>query len=212
MVDTKNALVRFIQPGLVFAGAKNIVPQKSGVNVLAKTAEEFPLYVQFVSDDQRTLVLSADLNHGDFSLRTAFPILVSQALNYFRNGEELQRTYSTGEPVKLMLPTERTQVVLRSPSGREEVFPCQNGSVSFGSLGECGVWTVLEAEPQRELVRFACNLFNAAESNLRSADDAMPSEREGAVLFARPFWHYLALLALFLTSAEWWLYQRRWIE
>jgi hypothetical protein len=216
-VDTENSLVRFVQQGLIFAGAKNIIPQKNAFKTLLATADDFPLYLQFVADNQRTLVLSADLNQGDLSLRTAFPILMSQALTYFRNSEELQKAYSTAEPVKLTLPTERSQVILRSPSGREEVFPCQDGSVSLGRLGECGVWTVLEPESGRILFRVASNLFSASESNLRSATEVsvqaeVESESEVASSFVRPIWCYLALLALFLTATEWWLYQRRWIE
>ena len=211
-VSTDNSLVRFIQPGLIFAGAKQIISQRSNFNVLAETADDFPLYLQFVSEDQRTLVLTADLNQGDFSLRTAFPILVLQALTYFRDSEALQKAYSTGESVKLMLRTEKPQVILRSPSGKEEIFPCQNGFVSLGKLGECGVWTILEPEPLRELSRVACNLCSVAESNLYSEDgEPVPSD-EVASLFVRPIWHTLALLALLLTAAEWYFYQRRWIE
>jgi hypothetical protein len=211
MVNTENSLVRFVQPGLVFAGAKNVIPQKDNFKALLATAEDIPLYLQFVAENQRMLVLSADLNQGDLSLQTAFPILVSQALTYFRNSEELQKAYSTAEPVKLTLQTEHTQIILRSPSGREEVFPCQNGSASLGRLGECGVWSVLEPESGRELCQVACNLFNVTESNLRLATE-VPVQPEAASSFVRPIWCYLALLALFLTAAEWWLYQRRWIE
>jgi len=212
-VDSESSLVRFISPGLVFAGAKMIIAQKEHCRVLAATADDFPLYLQFVSENQRVLVLSADLNQGDFSLRTAFPILTSQALTYFRNSEDLQKAYSTAESVSLTLQTDRTQVVLRSPSGREAVFPCQSGVVSLGKLGECGVWTVIEPTSQRELAKIACNLFSAVESNLRIPIET-PVQPEAAAdsLFVRPMWHYLALLALLLTAAEWFLYQRRWIE
>jgi len=211
-VSTENSLVRFIQPGLIFAGARNVIPQRDNVNVLAETADEFPLYLQFVSENQRVLVLSADLNQGDLALRTAFPILISQALTYFRDSDALQKAYSTAEPITLTVQTERTQVIVRSPSGREEVFPCQNGVVSLGSLGEIGVWTILEPETNRVLARVACNLFNATESNLRSEVDVSVQSEEIGSLFIRPIWHYLALLALLLTVTEWFLHQRRWLE
>jgi hypothetical protein len=135
---------------------------------------------------------------------------MSQALSTFRNSEGLQKAYSTAEPVTLTLQTEQPQVLLRSPSGREEIFPCQSGVVSLGRLDECGIWTMLETESGRELTQIACNLFNATESNLRSV---VPSQKEeSASLFVRPIWFYLTLLALLLTAAEWFLYQRRWIE
>jgi len=212
-VNAESPLVRFIAPGLVFANARTLIPQTHNLFPLLATADEFPLYLQFVADEQRVLVLSADLNQGDFSLRTAFPILISQALSYFRNTEELQKAYSTAEPVRLTLPTEHPQVILRSPSGREAVFPCQNGVVSLGRLGETGIWTILEADTQRELAQIACNLFNAAESNFQStAEMPVPSGAEAGTFFVRPIWFYLAFFALLLTAMEWFLYQRRWIE
>ena len=212
-VDTASPLVRHISPGLNFANARTMIPLSDNFNALIETADDFPLYWQFVSEGYRTLVLSADLNQGDFSLRTAFPILMSQALTYFRNTEELQRAYSTAEPVRLTLQTEKPQVILRSPSGREEFFPCQSGLVSLGRLGEVGVWTILEPESGRELLRIACNLFDAAESDLRLVSEVpVLSEEAQGTFFIRPIWFYLALLALLLTATEWWLYQRRWLE
>ena len=213
-VDSESSLARFVQPGLVFAGAKNIIPQTNDFKTLAATADEFPLYLQFVSEDQRTLVFSADLNQGDFPLRTTFPILISQALAYFRGSEEIQKAYSTAEPVKLAVQTDKPQIILRSPSGREEVFLCQEGSISLDRLGECGVWTVFEPDSGRELTRIACNLFSMTESNLRLAtEESAPSGNSAvSVLFSQTIWHYLAFLALCLTVAEWFLYQRRWIE
>jgi len=214
-VSTHDSLVRFAQLlGMIFTGAKQVIPQNDNFKTLISTAEGFPLYGQFASDNQRALVLSVDLNQGDFALRTAFPILMSQALSYFRNSEDLQKAYSTAEPVTLTLQTEKPQVILRSPSGHEAVFPCHTGTVVLGRLGECGIWTVLEPETGRELARIACNLFNATESNLRIVAE-VPVQPEGSAVahwLTRPVWHFLILLALFLTAMEWCLYQRRWIE
>jgi len=211
-VETNNSLVRHIQPGLIFTGARTVIPQSTNAKVLAETAEGFPLYVQFVSEEQRVLVFTSDLNQGDLPMRTAFPILMLQALTYFRDSEALQKAYSTAESVTLTVPTERTQVILRSPSGKEEIFPCQNGVVSLGKLGEIGVWSLLEPESDRVLNRVAVNLFNATESNLRSEGEASEQSEEVASLFSRPIWHYLAFFALLLTVTEWYLCQRRWVE
>ena len=214
-IDEENSLVRSVPTGLCLPGAKSIVPKTSHSRTLLETAEEFPLYLQFVSENQQALVLSADLNQGDFSLRTAFPILISQALAHFRNSEELQKAYSTAEPVRLTVQTNQSQVILRSPSGREEVFPCQKGLVSLDRLGECGVWSVFEPESDRTLARIACNLFNASESNLcipNEASHKVPEMVRSTLLGRYPIRHYLALIALILTVAEWFFYQRRWID
>ena len=211
-VNTDNPLVRFISQGLVFVNARMLIPQNNNVSTLIETADNFPLYLQFAAGEQRVLVLSADLNQGDFSLRTAFPILISQALNHYRGIEELQKAYSTAEPVRLTLQTESTHVVVRSPLGSETTVPCRGGSVSLGGLGEIGVWTVIEPETQKKLALIACNLFSASVSNFRSASEDVQSSALSGAFFVRPIWFYLAVFALLLTAAEWWLYQRRWIE
>ena len=216
-VDAANSLMRFAPSNLSFFGARNIISESDEYKTLAETADNFPLYLQFVAENRRTLVLTADLNQGDFALRTAFPILISQALTYFRNSEALQKTYSTAESVTLTLPTGKfrvgqTQIILRSPSGKDTTFPCTDGVVSLGMLDECGVWTILGMETGKELLQISCNLFNAAASDFRSAIMPERAAVENDVLFVRPIWYYLTLLALLFTSAEWFLYQRRWIE
>jgi hypothetical protein len=62
-------------------------------------------------------------------------------------------------------------------------------------------------------LELAVNLANAAESDLRVVDASRPAFQAGlAGLAGRPIWFYLTLLATGLISAEWWLYQRRWIS
>jgi type VI protein secretion system component VasF len=83
--------------------------------------------------------------------------------------------------------------------------------MTFGDLSEIGVWSVRDPVSGQELAKIACNLFNAAESDLRSAEK-LPEREDGIVLGSVPIWHWLALAALLLTLIEWFLYQRRWIE
>ncbi|MCL2004929.1 MAG: BatA and WFA domain-containing protein [Planctomycetaceae bacterium] len=211
-VDTESPLVRFLSPGLMFANARVMISRQGDPRILIETAEGFPLYLQFTAENRQVLVLSADLNQGDFALRTAFPLLISQALASFRNSEELLKAYSTAEAATMSLPTVGQSIILRSPSGREEVFPSRDGLVSLGRLGEVGIWTILELESGRELARIACNLFSASESNFLLDGEPMQVEIAVGRWFAWPIWFYLACLALLLTVVEWFLYQRRWID
>ena len=194
---------------------------------LAETPEEKPIYVYRASPEQNVLVLSADLDRSDLPLRTAFPILVSQALVHFRaSGGELEKAYSTGEPVQVSLAdlrmrSDRERVILRSPSGIDQHFPVKSGIVSLGMLPECGVWELYEpgnvesegvAPP---LLRIACNLTNNASSNLRFAQEAFYTQTPDTAALRsgiRPIWFWLALSALLLTVTEWLLYQRRWVD
>ena len=185
--------------------------------VLAETPEALPIYAALTAPDSEVLVLTADLKQGDLALRTAFPIMVSQALIRFRgSGGELEQAQSTGQPVQIPLRTTSRQVSVQSPSGQKSLFPVKSGIVSLGMLPECGVWTISGPDvPETELARLACNLSDSTESNLRLAPDSFYEQTPDAAALrsgTRPVWFWLALLALAFTSLEWFLYQRRWID
>ena len=193
---------------------------------LAETPEEMPIYAHGASPEngaqgRNVLVLSADLDRSDLPLRTAFPILVSQALVHFRgSGGELEKAYSTGEPVRVSLADLRIrsdleQVILRSPSGIEQHFPVKSGIVSLGMLPECGVWELYETDSEVPVLRIACNLTNNESSNLRFAQETFYTQTPDTTALRsgiRPIWFWLALSALLLTVTEWLLYQRRWVD
>lgn len=248
--QTDSPLMKFVHlNNLMIHGARNIVlklspetetteesdsehrsgnPGMSGRQILAETPESAPVYMNWQTKDQNVVLLSADLKRSDLALRTAFPIMISQALMQFRgSGGELEKAYSTGEAVRIELKTEAEQVVLKSPSGKRQTCPVKSGFVSVSSLPECGVWEICEsvpksgdtdkndAEPTVPLLRIACNLADAAESNLKSAPDSFYEQKSEAASLrtgARPIWFWLALSALFFTAVEWFLYQRRWID
>jgi len=214
-------LMKFVHLlNLMIPGARTITLKESFEN-LAETPEEVPIYAHRALPEQNVLVLSVDLRRSDLPLRTAFPILVSQALIHFRgSGGELERAYSTGEPVRVSLAdlgirSDFDQVVVRSPSGVEQSFPVKSGMVSLGMLPECGVWEISAGENEASLMRIACNLVSNESSNLRFAPAAFynqPSDTEALRSGIRPIWFWLALIALLLTIAEWLLYQRRWVD
>ena len=63
-----------------------------------------PLYFSFRDSQRQALVLTVNLDEGDLTFRTAFPILVTNALGWFSGSAgELQETLTTGDsrPVEL---------------------------------------------------------------------------------------------------------------
>jgi len=221
-------LMRFVNLlNLMIPGARAITPKEGIFEHLAETPEEMPIYAYMATPDRNVLVLSVDLDRSDLPLRTAFPILVSQALNHFRgNSGELEKAYSTGEPVRvsladLRLGSDIEQIILRSPSRVEQTFPVKSGIVSLGMLPECGVWELYEPELESPmglrppLLRIACNLTNSEASNLRFAHEQFYAQTPDTAALRsgiRPIWFWLALTALLLTVTEWLLYQRRWVD
>jgi hypothetical protein len=209
---------------LVITGARKLTFQNHNTEILAETPDAFPVY----ADCGNILVLTADLTRSDLALRTAFPILVAQVLTQFRgSGGELEKTYSTNEPVCLELKTANKQVAVTSPSGFSQQFPVKSNTVSLGMLPECGVWTI--SDGTTEQIRIACNLSNVSESNLRLAPESFytqyaqytqytkytkSSQTPNSMLLqtTQPIWFWLAVSALVLCVTEWLLYQRRWID
>ena len=199
-------------------------------SVLASTPEELPVYMQWQSPDRKLLLLSTELKRGDLPLRTAFPILIANALHDFRDGGgELEHAWSTGEAVTLPVATAETELVLRSPAGEmrhagtpaKQYFPVKSGILSLGTLPHCGVWEILPpqvadaTDPVTPIARLACNLSDRNESNLRSAPEALYRDHTQNIERAaagRPIWFWLIVIAVLFTATEWFLYQRRWVD
>jgi hypothetical protein len=180
-----------------------------------------------------------DLDRGDLALRTAFPIMITNALGWFAGqAGELRESLTSGAVTEVELPSVAAPatLVLRSPHGETRPLPTGVTKATIGPLDECGVWQVrqvaADAQPpsaksaddkspdakspsDMPLIELACNLANRVESDLR-VPEALAEKPQTASLagswFTRPIWFYLIALAWLLAAVEWFLYQRRWIS
>ena len=94
----------------------------------------------------------------------------------------------------------------------------------IGPLNEVGIWsvsTLSSAESATEsptaaiLTEIAVNLASERETDLRPSKELVDSPQTKITStgwFSRPFWFYVIMIAVVLTSAEWFLYQRRFIS
>ena len=204
-------------------------------HVLAQTLTEDPLYFSLERPNGKLVVLTVNLDRGDLPLRTAFPILMSNALAWFAGTKgELRQSLATGTTADIALPDslatsaspdsrDSETLVLQSPDGRSQPIPISGTETTIGPLDRCGVWRIA-ADPSRRssaitgnsvpnVVEIACNLSNRNESDIRAPKDIKAQRTTLAAGFGgRPLWLYLLILAWFLIGAEWFLYQRRWIS
>ncbi len=207
--------LKFTQPPQVLAGALTGDPIFAAVN----------------RPEGKVLVLTANLTEGDLAFRTAFPILVSNAVGWFSgNAGELRESLATGNTTEIDLSTiskpassaaDKTPHVLLSPRGVSRPLPEAADKITVGPLETCGVWQVAAAASapsdgtETPLLELACNLANATESDLRTPESLKEHEVPlpmAAALFSRPIWFYLAGLAWLLAAGEWFLYQRRYLS
>jgi hypothetical protein len=92
--------------------------------VLAGTLSGDPVYTILKRDGGKCLVLSVDLDRSDLAFRTAFPIMVTNALGWFHgDAGEMQSALATGQLAQFTPDKEKfdtkSKLALRSPAGRE---------------------------------------------------------------------------------------------
>jgi hypothetical protein len=97
---------------------------KSPVESLAGTVSGDTIYGLVKHERGKCLVLSVDLDRSDLTFRTAFPIMVTNALNWFRgNTGELQSAVATGGTASFPLVDKTlnpsAKLVLKAPDGSE---------------------------------------------------------------------------------------------
>ena len=200
------------------ARALSFEPAAGKTQVLAAALTGEPLLVALERPEGKVLVLTVNLDKGDLPLRTAFPILVTNALTWFAGERgELREALATGSLTEVTLPDPTgSEYLLRDPEGQVRKLPPGVKKTTVGPLDKCGVWSIVPDKPEAAPIQeIACNLANRDESDLRPPD-ALPSwgdEPTRALGFTdRPLWFYLLAVGAVLLVAEWYLYQRRWIS
>lgn len=207
----------------------------SPAHPLAATVTGETVYALMQRPGGSCLVLSVNLETSDLAFRTAFPILITNALSWFAGQPgELQPSLAAGQLTVLETAAQAASaansVKLSSPSGHSTPLLSQQ----IGPLNEVGIWTVSEstttelaattksnAPPNSTedidnvvLQQIAVNLANTDETDLRPVTDTTIS---GDVAVAgtwltRPVWFYLTIIATLFCAVEWFLYQRRFLS
>jgi hypothetical protein len=217
--DAKSPLMAYVKlENVVLTEARSLQLKAKG-NVVAAFVGGEPLVVAIDRPEGRVVVLTASLDDpADLPLRTAFPILMGNALAWVDPRRvELQESTPTGQPVTLRgLPSGAR---LWTPDGREA--PCSAVADTFvaGPLDQRGVWRVAPRADAEPIAELACNLASATESDLRpdpglpapGVSGSVPGSRRALASLGPP-WYLLIVAAFGLVVLEWRLYQRRWLS
>ena len=221
--DEDSPLMRHVKLDNVLMPEAHKVMPPEDATILASTVTDDPVYFSHTHDGRKLLLLTVNLDRGDLALRTAFPIMITNALGWFAGQEgELRESLASGAIAEIELPqVDEGTLAIKSPQGTLQQLPAGLTEATIGPLDECGIWSVeavgkdgQSTETTKSLVELACNLSNRQESDLR-VPEALLDSRESASLaggwFTRPLWFYLVALAWLWAGIEWFLYQRRWI-
>jgi len=171
-------------------------------------ARQAPLMFAYEKGDLRAVWLGFDLLHSDLPLKVAFPVLMSNILNWLHPDRfRVSAPHLTaGQPLVVRLLAGTKEFSIRRPSGRWEKQTASSNPFEYADTGEVGLYTVIEGESWR---RFAVNILDEAESDIQAAPYEAPLEAgaagpgpaQGRTQTA--LWTLCLLLALLSLLAEW---------
>ena len=210
--------VKFAEGALLKVPPGGTVLVDSSVGPLVAIApregfEDAVLGVEIVSTDDK----GDRYANTDWPLRLSFPVFVLNTLEYLAAGREVagRSPVQPGQSVTLRGDIKGNQLGVVLPDGKsQDIERGKLNAFVFGGTDELGVYNVLaEGQP---LERFAVNLFDSAESDIRPrAQNAVKigfvevegqSTREAA---RQESWRWLLLAALAVLLLEWYIYNRR---
>ena len=128
--DPESPLMTHLKLDNVLLPKARAVTFQQPANVLAGAIAGEPLYADLNHANGHLLMLAVNLEEGDLTFRTAFPIMVTNALNWFAGGSgEMEASLATGSVARLPLPEDgnpTARFVARSPDGRDVPLTVSN--------------------------------------------------------------------------------------
>jgi hypothetical protein len=172
--------------------------------------DNVPLIFSWEKGRTRAVVVTFKLLESDWPLRLSFPLFLSNALDWLRDEGRAQTR--PGEALRVRLADDETQVEVSGPGGKKATLTGESGrDVVYGDTDRCGLYTVKRKKGEQ---RLALNLLDPQES--RGTVEPEIKTVSGQVTagsavppIVRPYWRWLALVALVLLVGEWIIYHRR---
>lgn len=231
--DSAHPLLRWVEWGEVtfFKATQLNTPEMDGWQFRAPLQSfEHPLILTGEHGGQRIAAFAFDVGESDLPLRIAFPLLISNTLQWLAHGDAALPPTSLecgkslplkpGETFSLLPDDEATGAAPSAatvpPAPQHEPSKEHGGILQPLRNGFYAIRPLQPPEAEANAL-IAVNTFSEAESNLSRAPEkaASPLAAPGNVLepfTTRPLWHWFALAAFVLLSLEWWLYHRRLTE
>jgi Ca-activated chloride channel family protein len=213
--DPDEPLLRFVDLTAVHVGRARTVALADGMRPVVSAASGEPLLAVGRVDGDAVGVVAFELGESDLPLQVAFPLLVSNLVDFLLPPVDgvLPPSSALGEPIPLAVDPSLEAVTLVD-AGVETSIELVGGRGTLPGADRVGIRELHDASGT-VLGRVAANLFDAAESSVDPGDpqrliemgrtsatgvDGQPSRSE--------WWWPLALVALALLVVEWLLFHR----
>ena len=219
-VAVNDPLLRFVDfSGLHIAAAQKIVPP-AWARVLVRTPTGDPLILAGETGGRRVVVVAFDIHKTDLPLQIAFPILISNLVDWLQPGTSVDAppTLSPGDPISIRAMPEADEIRVTLPEGAatERVVTLKpSGQMSFAETNALGLYSVQQFAGGKALTepeQFAVNMrrdeaeiapranlpFGGTQAQSTAAGEKSPLE----------IWPWVLAASLLLLALEWWYYNR----
>lgn len=181
-------------------------------------SESGPLLVAGEKEGLRSLFLAFDVTQSDLPMRVAFPIFLSNAVDWLMgSGAGIAPARArTGDVLAAAVPEGVRRVEVTLPDGTRRSEAVARSPLLLADTDVAGLYRVAgknRGKPFEE--RLAVNLLSEEESDTHPRDSIRIGRASLAAADAasqkvpREVWRWVALLAVCLLAVEWYAYHRR---
>jgi hypothetical protein len=210
----RSALMRDVDLAAVRIDEARTVVMKAPSQALQRLfwSPETDLALALLHDEVKLVYLGFDLARSNFPLQAAFPMFMSQSLEWLRpRGDGLLSTHvAAGSTRPINVPAGESRVIVRGPSGTVQTLEAKDGTAHFEGTADAGIYRYAVGDAERT---FAVSLTDARESDVNGRwrpgerlEAARPAGEGGQALL--PLWPWLLALALVLLTLEWCVWTR----
>ena len=178
----------------------------TGAGTVLLRSGDHPLLLAWENGPLRALVIGFDLMASDLPLRIAFPVLLHNTFEWFQPQrlEFPAQSVQAGMPFPLRLPQHDSDLEITTPAGKKEILKTGANPLVFAETSEAGFYRYKSAGKEG---RFAVNLFDEAESEIRPPALAVSTEKKSddgaaAVEAGYSLWPILLACVLAVLALE----------
>lgn len=182
------------------------------------TVDGGPLLLAGEVDGRQVAVMTFDVHDSDLPVQIAWPILMSNLLEWFTPRDAIYAPdgLAVGDSLAINPPLTADVVRISRPDGTQRDIAIERETVVYADTNQVGIYRVdiLEDGEVVQSLPFAVDLFATEESDITprtsiQIGNVTIEQTEQEQVGQREFWPWVALLALLILLIEWYVYQRR---
>ncbi|MBT4290650.1 MAG: VWA domain-containing protein [Deltaproteobacteria bacterium] len=175
-------------------------------------SDQTGLIYTYQKQNLKAVYIAFDLLKSDLPLKVAFPILIDNMINWLAPDPIPRENliFQTGESVPVKLTLNAGQFLIRDANDNLHTINSHEREYLFTETKDIGIYSLIEGEKQ---TRFAVNLSDANESNIRSTYQMTKPATD--VNKADPFevefylWIILILISVIFLILEWYFWFKK---